>query len=493
MKNTLVAPTTKEAGWLFAAFFLFYFLFLGSHPLLLPDEGRYSEVAREMLASGDFITPRLNGSLFFHKPILFYWLQTIPISLFGINPWSLRIVPALLGVGGIVFQYWTCSLFLGRSIGLKSALILGTTPLYFGAAHYADMDLEVAVWLNACLLSLFVGIQHDKKSWLISAYIFGALAFLTKGLIGLAFPATIMGLWIVWTRQWTLIKKLQLPLGLALFFLITLPWLIVVSQRNPDFLHFFFYEQQFTRFAGAGFNNAVPWWFYIAITLGGFIPWTYFLLRHFKVLYRLESQQPTVLYLTIWALSVLIFFSIPQSKLVGYILPIFAPLAILTAVLIENIAVPEKIFRTILAMVAILALLFAGTLRYFPTKSLRSMRELVKALPQNIAPLSIVSYHTYIQDLPLYSQQTIRVVYHWQNIHGDNWSSELAYALAYDPAQNKRLIDDNTFWQLWRQKRPLYVFIQKKDLPDFTEKAGNFKQIAADKNTIVVTQSSSPN
>lgn len=490
MTNTLVAPTIKEAGWLFAAFSLFYFLFLGSHPLVLPDEGRYSEVAREMLACGDFITPRLNGSLFFHKPILFYWLQTIPMSLFGINPWSLRIVPALFGVGGIVFQYWTASLLLGRSIGLKSALILGTTPLYFGAAHYADMDLEVAVWLNACLLSLFVGIQQDKKSWLISAYIFGALAFLTKGLIGLVFPAAIMGLWIVCTRQWTLIKKLQLPLGLALFLLITLPWLIAVSQRNADFLHFFFYEQQFTRFAGAGFNNVAPWWFYIAITLGGFIPWAYFLLRHFKVLYRLEWQQPIALYLTIWTLVVLIFFSIPQSKLVGYILPIFAPLAILTAVLIEAIAVSEKAFRTILGILIIVALIFTYTLHYFPSKGLRSTRELIKALPQNIAPLSIVSYHTYIQDLPLYSQQTIRVVYHWQNIQGDSWSSELAYAPA-SSAQNNRLIDDNTFWQLWRQNTTLYVFICQKDLADFATKAGRFKQIAADKDTIVVTQSSS--
>lgn len=488
MTSHLQAPNRKEAFWIFAAFLIFYFLFLGSHPLLLPDEGRYSEVAREMLASGDFITPRLNGSLFFHKPILFYWLQTIPMSLFGINPWAIRVMPALFGVGGIVFVYWATSLLLGRTIGRMAAIILGTTPLYFGAAHYANLDLEVAVWLNASLLSLLVGVLHEKKSWLIAAYIFGALAFLTKGLIGLAFPAAIMGVWILSTRQWHLIKKLQLPLGLIAFSIIALPWLAIVSYRNPDFLHFFFYVQQFDRFAGSGFNNVAPWWFYIAITIAGFLPWTYFLGRHLKLLYSTQQHKNIILYLSIWALVVLIFFSIPSSKLVGYILPIFAPLAILTAMMMVETNVHKKLFNRIVFIMVVLAIITAAILQYLPIKNMRSSRELVNALPKNIAPLSIVSYHTYMQDLPLYSQQTIRIVYHWRDIDGDNWANELVYALTYDPQQKERLIEENTFWRLWRQDTPLYVFIRKKDIPKFALKAGQFKKIVATKDMVVVTQ-----
>lgn len=488
MINTLELPHKKEAFWLFVAFSLFYFLFLGSHPLLLPDEGRYSEVAREMLASSDFITPRLNGSLFFHKPPLFYWLQTIPMSLFGINPWSLRLIPALFGVGGIVFLYWATSLLLGRTIGRMAAIILGTTPLYFGAAHYANLDLEVAVWLNACLLSLLVGVLHNKKSWLIAAYVFGGLAFLTKGLIGLVFPAAIMGLWILMTRQWALIKKLQLPLGLIIFALIALPWLILVSHRNPDFLHFFFYVQQFNRFAGSGFNNVAPWWFYIAITIAGFLPWTYFLATRLKTLRHLEAEKPIILYLSLWAAVVLIFFSIPSSKLVGYILPIFAPLTILSAIAMVQTEVSQKIFKAIVLVLVVLCLITGYILQYMPIKNMRSVRELVKALPENNAPLSIVSYHTYMQDLPLYSQQTIRIVYHWQKIHGDNWASELVYAPDQAPSQPKRLIEEDEFWPLWRQETPLYVFIRKKELPAFALQAGSFRQIAATKDVVVITQ-----
>ncbi len=486
--SSLEAPNKKEAFILFILFAIFYFLFLGSHPLLLPDEGRYSEVAREMLAAHDFITPHLNGSLFFHKPILFYWLQCIPLSIFGVNPWSLRIMPALFGVGGIVFLYWATSVLLGRNVGRIAAIILGTTPLYYGAAHYANLDLEVAVWLNASILSLLIGVLQEKKSWLFSAYIFGALAFLTKGLIGLAFPAGIMGLWILSTRQWSAIKKLQLPLGLGLFALICLPWLIVVSQRNPDFIRFFFYTQQFQRFAGSGFNNVAPGWFYIAIVIAGFLPWTYFLCRHFKTLYSPRPQNPITLYLTIWAFVVLIFFSIPSSKLVGYILPIFAPMAILTAMAIAQTGLQKKVFKSIVLILVALSLITAYVLQYMPIRNMRSVRSLVNALPANIAPLSIVSYHTYFQDLPLYSQQTVRVVYHWSNIHGDHWSSELSYTQGQDPQQKNRLIEEEPFWQLWQQDSPLYVFLRRKELDSFAEQAGHFRQVAATKDTVVVTQ-----
>lgn len=484
----LEEPNRKEAFIFFILFALFYFLFLGSHPLLLPDEGRYSEVAREMLAMRDFITPHLNGSLFFHKPPLFYWLQTISISTFGINPWSLRIMPALFGVSGIVFVYWATSLLLGRNSGRIAAIILGTTPLYYGASHYANLDLEVAVWLNASILALLVGVVREKKSWLYAAYVFGGLAFLTKGLIGLAFPAAIMGLWILITRQWATIKKLQLPLGLILFAVIALPWLILVSQRNPDFLNFFFYQQQFQRFAGSGFNNVAPWWFYIALVIASFLPWTYFLCRYLKALYSTRPQNPIVIYLVIWALVVLIFFSIPSSKLVGYILPIFAPLAILTAIAIVHVGVQKKLFHIIVSIMIVLSLIVAYGIQYLPSSSLRSVRTLVNALPKNIAPLSIVSYHIYYQDLPLYSQQTVRVVYHWSRIHGDNWSSELAYAPTENSEQKKRLIEEEAFWQLWRQNTPLYVFVRTKELSAFAAQAGHFRQIAETKNVVVVTQ-----
>lgn len=541
----------KEFFLLFLLLIPLYFLFLGNHPLLLPDEGRYTEVAREMLASGDFITPHLNGSVFFHKPVLFYWLQAFSLSHFGINPWSIRLFPALFGIFGVLFLYGaTCTLW-GQSTARKAAIILATTPVYFGAAHYANLDLEVAIWLNVSILSLLVGLRQNKKTWLILAYVAGALAFLTKGLIGFVFPAAILGLWILLTNQWRLLKKAHLFLGLVLFALITLPWLYLVSERNPDFLHFFFYVQQFQRFSSGGFNNVMPFWFYVAVVIVGFLPWSIFFLGNLKPLIKNALKDREELYLLIWALVVLVFFSLPSSKLVGYILPIFAPMALLTARLLEENQETSKslynIVAVFLSLIAIITLsqaiypmkgmlkpagmdlLFGGIIstigaltlfygnRFFKnfsqkafyvlsltmtllclvvahsishanTKALNSTRDLAKALPNNIAPLSLVSYHTYFQDLPLYSNQTVRVVYGWDRVKGDNWASELSYGLTHGPSQKDRLITDEVFWQLWDGKTPLYVVLRRKDLVDFALKAGAFNVIAQNDYAILVTQ-----
>ena len=487
--NELQAPCRKELFWLGIGFTILYFMFLGSHPLFSPDESRYSEVAREMLASHDFIIPHLNGSLFFHKPILFYWLQTLSLSVGGINPWSIRAIPALFGIGGILFTYWSTSLLLGRQTGRLSAIILGTTPLYFGAAHYANMDLEVAVWISFSLLSLLIGILHNKKSWLWFAYVCGGLAFLTKGLIGIFFPVAIMGLWILITHQWNLIKKLQLPLGILLLAVIILPWLILASRANPDFLHFFFLVQQLQRFSSNQFNSIQPWWFYIVLMVGGFLPWSYFFFTRLKPFYKQYYNNKIVIYLTLWVIVVLIFFSIPASKLAGYILPMFTPLAILTAMIIVEKQLSQKVFYTITGCLIMLSLIVGYSIQYLPSKNLHSTRPLIAALPQDRPPLSIVSYNFYFQDLPLYSHQIIRVVYHWQALHSDNWASELFYGQAYDPSLTQRLISFDTFWQLWQQKQPLYVFLHTKDFPSFSAQAHDaVRVIAQTEFTMVVTQ-----
>lgn len=147
-------------------FLLFYFFGLGSYPLFTPDEGRYSEIAREMIKTHDFITPRLNGVVFLDKPILYYWLQVLSIKLFGLNEWALRFWPALLGIWGCVLNYFCGRTLFNRRVGLLASFILGSTILYFGAAHYANLDLEVAVFISSSLLFFLLGfyqLEFQKK------------------------------------------------------------------------------------------------------------------------------------------------------------------------------------------------------------------------------------------------------------------------------------------------------------------------------------------
>lgn len=316
---------------------VFYSLWLGSYPVFTPDEGRYSEIAREMIATGDYITPRVNGVAFLDKPVLYYWLQACAMQLFGVKEWALRLFPMLSGIFGCLYVYACGRLLFNRRTALLAAIILGTTPLYFGAAHYANMDLEVATWITCTLLSFITAIESSgqrRSILLFLAYCFAALAFLTKGLIGIAFPAMIAGSWIALLWRWRLLTQIHLVKGLILFTLLVTPWYVLVQRANPEFLHFFFVTQQVTRFLSkATFNNPTPVWFYLPVILVGFVPWTCFLFQALTTQLRAVLQQrtehTTELFLLLWFGIVLAFFSMPHSKMVGYILPVFAPLALL--------------------------------------------------------------------------------------------------------------------------------------------------------------------
>lgn len=343
--------TTKQFGsenWLSDIILLalglaaFYFLWLGTYPLFIPDEARYSEVAREMITTGDYITPRVNGVAFLDKPILYYWLQACAIHLFGLNEWALRFFPALLGIIGCIITYISARILYDRRTALIASIILATSPLYFGGMHYADLNGEVAALISCSLLLFITAIKlHDEKVtrlpfryFLYAAYVVASFAFLTKGLIALAFPVMIIGSWILILQRFTLLKSMAILHGLIIFVTITLPWCVLVEKHNPGFIHYFFITQQVTRFLSADvFNNKSPFWFYIPIILLGFFPWTIFLFQtianNIRAIISNRKQYQIELFLLIWILIIFCFFSIPNSKTIGYILPIFPACALL--------------------------------------------------------------------------------------------------------------------------------------------------------------------
>lgn len=526
---------------------VFYFIWLGSYPLFTPDEGRYTEVAREMLVNHDFITPRLDSVPFLDKPALYYWLQAVSLHWFGIKEWAVRFFPACFGMLGCLMVYGAGRYLFCRRTGLLAAIVLATSPLYFAAAHYANLDLEVAVLISGALLAFLCAFKNKDKPntfLLYTAYAMSGLAFLTKGMIGIVFPALIIGSFIVLQREWRMILKIRLFTGLLLSAVIALPWYFLAQQANPQFFHYFFVEQQVTRFLSTGqFNNKTPFWFYLPIVLVGFLPWTCFLfhalINRTKAVFAHAKDQAPTLFLLLWAGIVFIFFSIPHSKTISYILPVFPPLALITANYLirgfENAkrrALPSVIFaistgilgsflllnchfqwlnlplivNTYLTAISVI-LIFGGVtslvlshlrlsvlVGYMTSWSIiflltvvggaahlneRTTKPLITTLNAVLKPGDqVVNYYTFYQDVPLYLNQTIILVADWQSptiAQKDNWIREL-WVQMKDRKENN-LIDNQTFANRWRSPQQLYVFLDAKYLNQLQETVGDYHLI----------------
>lgn len=540
-----------------AVFTFFYFIYLGSYPLFTPDEGRYTEVAREMLANHDFITPRVNGVPFLDKPILYYWLQAAALALFGIKEWAVRFFPACFGIAGCLMTYAAGRYLFSRRTGLLAAIVLASSPLYFAAAHYANLDLEVAVLINAALLAFLCAVKnpiHPNSRLLYTAYIFAGLAFLTKGMIGLVFPALIIGTWILVLSRWSLILRMRLLTGLCLSAAIILPWYALAQYANPDFLHYFFVEQQVTRFLSHNtFNNPTPFWFYLPIVLVGLLPWACFLpqalAKHISAILNNAREQAAPLFLLLSAGIIFIFFSIPHSKTVSYILPVFPVLALLIGNYLDSIfdsanrhALPTILFTIITSCFGALLLLndrfqwlpltsatmpyltamgalliFGGVISlclshlrlpilftYMSSWSFiflltlvmsashlndRTTKPLLPSLEANLQPNDvIVNYYTFYQDLPLYLNRTITLVADWQSptiANKDNWVRELWVQMKDRKEDN--LINNDTFATRWRGPQRLFVFVDAKYLSQLEATVGEVHLINQYHNIVLVS------
>lgn len=545
------STTSHQSSWLTDIFLLsfilglFYFFYLGSYPLFTPDEGRYSEVAREMLVTGDFVTPKVNGITFLDKPILYYWLQAIAISLFGLKEWALRFFPCLFGLIGILSTYVSGRLLYDRKTGLLAAAILATSPLYFIGAHYANLDLEVSTWISLSLFAFLIALRQNKPRWsyLILAYIFSACAFLTKGMIGIAFPVGIIGIWLFSLRRFQVFKTMRLDIGLIIFLAITTPWYYLAQKANPDFFNYFFVTQQITRFlSGADFNNKTPIWFYIPVIALGFFPWSIFLLqvaidRIKKIRHSLTDYQID-LYLLIWISLIFLFFSVPHSKIITYILPIFPPLALLTARTLKEHWLTKTSNRYFSSGLIVSASLLAISILYLPLinglsidadfhfylnmiasiliacallaimaikeKKLTMLVSIclagsalvlftlnmgaehlnntsTKKLSTKLTPLlkpddEIVNYYKFYQDLPLYLQKRVTIVADWTD-PDIIFKDNWLREMWYGrkfQRDTSWLIDETDFWQRWHSGQRMYVFVNVNYLEQFKQQAERY-------------------
>ena len=323
----------RRGSLLLAAVLIFsYFFLLGSHGLLDPDEGRYSEIPREMRLSGDYVTPRLNGVAYFEKPVLHYWLTAASQALFGENEFSGRFWPALLALGSVAATGLLGRRLYGDRTGLLSALVLATSLLHFAIGQINITDMPLSFFVTVALVAFKFAEEGDRR-FLLLFYAAMALATLTKGLIGIVLPGIILLPYIVLTRRWRLIgRSLYLP-GIALFFALVLPWFVAVCRANGDFFHFFFIQEHFLRYTTRMHDRYEPLWFFFPILLLGLFPWAGFLPKALAgaLAGREKRMDAEGLYLLLWPVMTLLFFSASSSKLVPYIVPALPPLAILMA------------------------------------------------------------------------------------------------------------------------------------------------------------------
>ncbi|MFL6649503.1 MAG: glycosyltransferase family 39 protein, partial [Sulfurifustaceae bacterium] len=318
---------------------------LGSRALWTPDEGRYAEIPREMLASGDFLTPRLNGVKYFEKPPLVYWLEAGAIKLFGVNEWALRIWPALFGLLGCLVVYYTARRLYDRRAALFSAGLLAISPLYDFMGGILTLDMPLTGFLTGALCAFLLGIRAppggERRALLYGFYVCIALAVMTKGLVGLALPGMIIGAWMVLVGRWRVLREIHLVHGIVIFLAIAAPWHVLVARANPEFLYFYFVHEHLQRYLTTVHNRYEPAWFFVPVLLVGFYPWTVFLpytLRDaLRDLWAHGRERDDVCLLLLWASLPFLFFSLSDSKLIPYVLPIWPPLALLVGRWLEKV------------------------------------------------------------------------------------------------------------------------------------------------------------
>ncbi|MCL2310344.1 MAG: lipid IV(A) 4-amino-4-deoxy-L-arabinosyltransferase [Proteobacteria bacterium] len=329
-----VSKSLKAAAW-FLFFGLFYLLPLNGRLLWQPDETRYAEISREMLARGDWVVPQLLGLRYFEKPVAGYWLNNISQWLFGENNFSVRFASTLCTALSAALIFWLAMrLWQNRQKAWTACLIYLSSFLVYAIGTYSTLDPMLALWLTATMAGCYEVIHAvSVRRKIIAAILTGAacgMAFMTKGFLALALPVIAVTPYMLWQRR---IKDLFVY-GLAIFaaaVLVSAPWVIAVALKEPDYWRYFFWVEHIQRFAAENAQHKRPFWFFVPILIAGALPWLGLLPSALTQGWRRRREQPGLAYLLCWAAMPFLFFSVAKGKLPTYILPCFVPLALLMA------------------------------------------------------------------------------------------------------------------------------------------------------------------
>jgi 4-amino-4-deoxy-L-arabinose transferase-like glycosyltransferase len=320
-------------------FLLYVCLFsgLGALGLVGPDEPRYAAIARAMAETHDWITPRLWGTPWFEKPVLYYWTAGIAMRLFGVSEFAARLPSALAALLGVVAVGWTALRSYGLGAAWYSLLMLPTSVAMISFSRAASPDMLFAGLLTAAMAVASEMLQKPRQGAILRiafGFFLGA-AVLAKGPAAVILAGGATLLWAALSRQWRAPFRFLHPLIIAAFCATALPWYALCALRNPDFLRVFIWQHNFERYLTPVFEHRQPFWFFGPIVLLGILPWLPLLVSGFydaaRNLHFATCKNSPALFLGCWALFTLLFFSLSQSKLPGYILPAIPPAVLLLA------------------------------------------------------------------------------------------------------------------------------------------------------------------
>jgi 4-amino-4-deoxy-L-arabinose transferase-like glycosyltransferase len=333
-----------------------------------PDETRYAEIPREMLAAGDLLVPRLNGVPYFEKPPLLYWANAASLRVFGETPWAARLPTRLAGLGTVALVLLAMRGAVSGA-GLPAAIFFLAAPMGFLFSRTVLTDGLLTFFFTAAMLSGRAAVlrREEKRPWIAMASLFGACvaaAFMTKGLIALVLPAGIFFIWGLSTGRLVLtLKTLVFSPAPIVFVALALPWFLAVERRHPGFLDFFFIREHFQRFATKAAKRPGPPYYFVPVFLLGFLPGVAFFIRGFWR--ALRSSDPGFFFF-VWFSVVFCFFSVSGSKLPPYLFPAIPAAAVLAALGLASVRPGRRglwILQAILATALVAGIVLHPELR----------------------------------------------------------------------------------------------------------------------------------
>ena len=512
----LAAKTPGRRTLLAALFALLAVVWLeppGSR-LAEPDETRYAEIPREMLAAGDLVVPRLNGVPYFEKPPLLYWANAASLRLFGETSWAARLPTRLAGLGTLALVFLAAR---GAGLGGAAAVFLLVAPMGFLFSRTNLTDGLLTFLLTAALLAGRAAVlrRETQRPWRAIAAIFGACAagaFLTKGLIAIVLPAGIFLVWAVATGRFaTTLRTLVLSPAPLVFLVLALPWLLAVERRHAGFLDFFIVREHLRRFATGAARRPGPVYYFVPVFVLGFLPGLPFFFRGFRRALRASDQG---FFFLVWFAIVFVFFSASGSKLPPYLFPAIPAAAVLAALGMPKAGgraawIVQAVLATILAVALIshpelrtaakalhleavvapalallvlaswlavllaarsselaLASVAAGWVCFFAavaigwpkTPQARLTHELAEAARAAASPWKapIVGYRDYLNGISWELRTPIPVA---------DYRGELEPEFETDPAVRAALFwDRERFWAAWQSGRPVVALVRLGDL-----------------------------
>jgi 4-amino-4-deoxy-L-arabinose transferase-like glycosyltransferase len=348
---------------------------LGASGLAEPDEGRNAEVGREMLETGDYVTPHLNAAVYLDKPPVFFWAVAASVAAFGANETAARLPSALSAVAGIALTVWFARRWFGERVAWLAGALLATMPLYVVFARLVIFDMMLLVFTALSTLLFFEAMESEgPRPWLaILGFAAAAAGTITKGPVALVVPLLVALVWALLSRRPGLLKRLRFGTGLLVYLALVAPWALLVESRNPGFLSYALLGENLARMTANPYETTRPFHFYARVLAPGLFPWIVLVIvEGIAMLARRLRGTPAAepapdaraaRFVAVWLGVLVVFFSAISSKRPSYVLPCALPVAILAARLIVRGAAtePSRARRAAGAvMCAVATLLLAG-------------------------------------------------------------------------------------------------------------------------------------